>query len=130
MRKSVYIWLGVLQVLIGIGAVGGGLMLVLDPSGQNLGTPLEMLEGTPFKTFLIPGIVLLVINGLGSLAGAILSFMRHQYAGYVAMALGVFLVAWILVQVYWFNGFHWLHWLYLGVGIVELTLGWSVRRSR
>jgi len=129
MRKNPFIWLGVLQVFIGIGAVAGGVALALDPSGVSLGMPLELLEETPFATFLIPGIVLLAVNGMGSLTGAIASFARHRYAGHAAIALGAFLIAWILVQVYWFAGFHWLHWLYLGLGIVELALGWAVRRS-
>jgi hypothetical protein len=129
MRKGAFIWLGVLQVFIGVGAVAGGLGLALDPSGESVGIPLELLEGTPFATFLVPGIVLFAVNGLGSLTGAIASFARHRYAGHAAMALGAFLMAWILVQVYWFAGFHLLHWLYLGLGIVELALGWSVRRS-
>ncbi len=129
MRKSLFIWLGVLQAFIGVGAVAGGLGLALDPSGESVGIPLDLLEETPFATFLIPGIVLFAVNGLGSLTGAIASFARRRYAGHTAIALGAFLIAWILVQVYWFAGFHWLHWLYLALGIVELALGWSVRRS-
>ncbi len=129
MRKNSFIWLGVLQAFIGVGAVAGGLGLALEPSGESLGMPLELLEETPFATFLIPGIVLFAVNGLGSLTGAIVSFARHRYAGHAAIALGTFLIAWIVVQVYWFAGFHWLHWLYLGLGIVELSLGLSVRRS-
>jgi hypothetical protein len=101
----------------------------LAPSGESLGIPLEMLDETPFTTFLIPGIVLFAVNGLGSLTAAIASFARTRYAGHAAIGLGAFLTAWILVQVYWFAGFHWLHWFYLGLGIVELALGWSVRRN-
>lgn len=126
-RNNLFKWLGVLQVLIGIGAVAGGLMLALDPSGARLGVPLELLAETPFSTFLVPGIVLFAINGLGSLAAAVASFTRHRYAGEIAMALGAFLIAWILVQVYWMSGLHWLHWLYLILGTVEAALGWSVR---
>ena len=128
MRKSLFNGLGVLQAFIGVGAVAGGLGLALDPSGESLGIPLELLEETPFATFLIPGIVLFAVNGLGSITGAIASFARHRYAGHAAIVLAIFLIAWILAQVYWFAGFHWLHWLYLGSGIVELALGWSVRR--
>ena len=120
--------LGVLQTLIGIGAVAGGLGLMLDPSGGSLGAPLELLDNTPFTSFLVPGIVLFTVNGLGSLAGAVASFTRQRHAGAIAMALGFFLVAWILIQVYWMSGFHWLHWLYLVLGIVEALLGWSVWR--
>ena len=128
MRKGLFCGLGALQVLIGVGAVAGGLALVLDPSGQRLGTPIELLEKTPFATFLIPGIVLFIVNGLGSLAGAIASFARQRYAGGMALALGAFLVAWIAVQVYWM-GLHWLHTLYFCLGILEAALGWSVRKS-
>ena len=129
MRKSLFNGLGVLQAFIGVGAVAGGLGLALNPSGESLGIPLELLEETPFATYLIPGIVLFTINGLGSLLGAVLSFARYRYAGEAAMALGAFLVAWILAQGYWMSGFHWLHWLYLGLGIFEALLGWSVRRT-
>jgi hypothetical protein len=115
--------------LVGVSALAGGLGLALDPSGGGLGMPLELLDETPFATFLIPGILLFTVNGLGSLMGAIASFARHRYAGHAAMALGAFLTAWIAAQVYWFAGFHWLHWLYLGLGTIELALGWSVRRS-
>ena len=129
MRKSLFNGLGVLQAFIGVGAVAGGLGLALDPSGESLGIPRELLEETPFATFLIPGIVLFAVNGLGSITGAIASFAQHRYAGHAAIVLAIFLIAWILAQVYWFAGFHWLHWLYLGLGIVELALGWSVWRS-
>jgi len=129
MSKRLFIALGLLQTFIGISAVAGGLALVLDPSGGNLQMPLYLLDNTPFADFLVPGIVLFAVNGLGSLAGAVASFTRRRYAGEVAMALGAFLVAWILVQVYWIAGIHWLHWLYLSLGAVEVFLGWSVRRS-
>ncbi|MCB9140508.1 MAG: hypothetical protein H6642_19415 [Caldilineaceae bacterium] len=129
MKTRVWTGLGVLQAFIGIGAVAGGLGLMLNPSGGSLGLPLELLEKTPFSTYLVPGLVLFTVNGLGNLAGAVASFTRRRFAGEIAMALGAFLVAWILIQVYWMSGFHWLHWLYLGLGIVEAALGWSVWRA-
>ena len=129
MRKSLFNGLGVLQAFIGVGAVAGGLGLALDPSGKSLGIPRELLEETPFATFLIPGIVLFAVNGLGGLTGAIASFARHRCAGEMAIALGAFLIAWIAVQVYWFAGFHWLHWTYLSLGIAEVVLGWSMQMT-
>lgn len=119
--------LGALQAFIGLGAVAGGLGLALEPSGADLGVPIELLENTPFSSFLVPGIVLLTVNGCGSLLGATASFRRHPSAGAAAMALGVFLVAWITLQIYWFAGVHWLHVLYLGLGILEFGLGRSLR---
>ncbi len=128
MSKRLFRGVGALQVFIGVGAVAGGLSLVLDPSGASLGTPIELLERTPFATFLVPGIVLFTVNGLGSLAGAVASFARKRYAGEMAVTLGAFLVAWIAAQVYWMEP-DWLHALYFCLGILEAALGWSVRKN-
>ena len=128
-NKGLFTGLGTLQAFIGLGAVGGGIALVLEPSGFKLGIPLELLKSTPFSTYLVPGIVLFVVNGLGSLVGAAASFIRNRYAGMTAMALGVFLIAWIMFQVYWFAGFHWLHVLYLGLGLLEFVLGWLLQKA-
>jgi hypothetical protein len=121
--------LGALQVLIGLGAVGGGLAMVLDPSGANLRMSVDWLSGTPFPDYLVPGIVLLALNGLGSLVGAVASFTRYRYAGDIAIALGAFLIVWILAQVWWIGLTFWLQPLYFGFGVVELVLGWQLRKT-
>lgn len=131
MKKSKgLIWgLGLLQIFIGLGAVAAGLAFILKPNGPTLGMPVEILQYSPFTNFLIPGIVLFSVNGLGSLVGAAASFTRYRYAGAAAMALGAFLTAWIIIQVYWLKAFHWLHALYLGLGILELVLGLLLRKA-
>ncbi len=115
--------LGAFQVFIGLGGVAGGVGLVSEPSGANLGFPLELLSESPFSDYLIPGIVLFTVNGLGSLAGGVLSFFRYRYAGQIAAALGAFLMMWIVAQVWWIGLSHWLQPLYFGFGAVELALG-------
>ena len=117
--------LGILQLFIGLGAVAGGVGLI---SG-GLKFPLEWLSRSPFSDYLIPGIVLLVVNGIGSLIGSIASFRRYRYAGEIAVALGLFLTLWIVIQVYWIGGIHWLHILYFVLGVLELMLGLLLLRS-
>jgi len=128
-KKQLAKALGILQLFIGIGAVGGGLGLVLEPNGANLGMPQEMLNNSPFSDFLIPGIVLLIVNGLGSIAGSVSSFRLTQYAAEIALSLGAILVAWIIIQVYWIHPVHWLQALYFSFGIIELVLGWLLRKA-
>lgn len=53
-----------LQIFLGIGAIFGGGGLVLDTSGELIMMPIEMLDNTPFKSFLVPGIILLIILGI------------------------------------------------------------------
>ena len=127
-RNRLATGLGILQMFIGIGAVPAGIAMVSDPSGRGLGMPLEMLVNSPFDDFLIPGVILLAVNGIGSLLGGIASFSRHRFAGEIAAGLGAFLVFWIAAQVWWM-GVHWLHVLYFVLGVVELTLGLKLRRN-
>jgi hypothetical protein len=123
--------LGALQVFIGIGGVTGGFGLVTEPSGANLGFHVDLLSKSPFTDYLIPGIVLLVVIGVGSLAGGVLSFFRYRYAGLCAGALGAFLMIWIAVQVWWIGLTIWLQPLFFGLGVAELILGlmfWRTER--
>jgi hypothetical protein len=120
-------FLGVLQVFIGIGAIPAGLLLMIDPSGEMMSMPLDMLAGSPFPNFLVPGIFLMAVNGIGSIIGAVLTFRWHRWAGLVAMGLGAFLVAWIIIQVWVVKPpIHWLQALYFLLGLVEVALGWRI----
>ena len=129
-KMKVYIGLGILQAFIGLGALGGGFMLVRDPSGSALELPMSLLEGSPFPDFLIPGMFLLAVNGVGSMIGAGLSFTRRRYAQEIAIVLGAILVAWIVMQIVIISSFHWLHVLYFILGVVELGIGLYIRRRR
>jgi hypothetical protein len=126
--KRLITWLGILQVFVGIGAVPAGLSMIINPTGSGLGMTIEMLVNSPFTDFIIPGYFLLGINGIASLLGALASFSRRRFAGKIAIGLGIFLILWITVQVYWL-GLHWLHILYFGLGITELLLGLKVEKK-
>ena len=125
-----YNGLGVVQAFIGLGAIGGGFMLVKDPSGSALGLPASLLEGSPFSDFLIPGIFLLIVNGLGSMIGSALSFGRRRSAKEIAIVLGAILVAWIVIQVAIIRSISWLHVLYFILGMVEIGMGLYIKRKR
>jgi hypothetical protein len=127
-EKRLIIWLGILQAFIGVGAVPAGIAMIYNPSGSDLGMTVEMLINSPFADFLIPGIFLLGVNGIGSLLGALATFLGYRYAGKIAIGLGIFLILWILIQVYWL-GLHWLHILYFFLGFTELVLGLKLQKS-
>ncbi|MEW6624904.1 MAG: hypothetical protein AB1420_17565 [Bacillota bacterium] len=53
-----------LHLLLGIGAFFGGLVLVIDPSGELIKMPIALLKHSPFNSFLVPGIILLTMLGV------------------------------------------------------------------
>jgi hypothetical protein len=114
---------GVLLLLVGIGAVVVGVGLVIEPGGDRIGLPLELLNNTPFEDFLLPGFALFVINGIGSLIGALFVFIQNRFAGIATIILGLAMIIWITAQVIWIGWESVLQPIFLSVGLIELALG-------
>lgn len=89
----------VLEVLLAVGALGGGVALVLGPRGEILPLPLSALKGSPFDTYFVPGLILFAVLGLGSLAAASVAWLRHPVAPVAAILVGVALLIWIGVEI-------------------------------
>lgn len=88
-----------LEVLLGVGAVGGGVALMLGPRGEIMPLPLSALKGSPFDTYFVPGLILFGVLGLGSLAAALLAWLRRPLAPVAAFIVGVALLIWIGVEI-------------------------------
>ncbi|MGJ7922282.1 hypothetical protein [Neobacillus sp. LXY-4] len=114
---------GVLLSIIGLGGVTCGLMLMVQPDGASIGLPLDLLKGSPFEDFFIPGIALFTVNGVTSFVGALLSFQLHRFSGIVTTVLGIAMIIWILAEMYWYGGASFLQPAMFAVGVVEIVLG-------
>ncbi len=129
MKKAIHIAEGILQSCIGLSAVPSGLLLVIRPDGSLMEMPVSILKGSPFGDYLVPGILLFLVMGLGNLAAAILSFRRRELAGFAGIFFGFALVIWIFMQVSMIGGGHWLQYLYFFLGIAEILLGIAMREG-
>jgi hypothetical protein len=98
MKRIVKILAIVLLIFLGFGGVYGAWMLISDPSGGKFNWPLDLLNGTPFKSYLIPGIVLLVSNGLLPLYIAIVTISRKKYASWLITLQGSILIGWLTAE--------------------------------
>lgn len=85
-------------VLLGVGALAGGIALVTAPDGSNMGFTLDLLVGSPFPDYLVPGLVLGGLFGVGSFIVAWLGWRRHPAAPFLAFAIGCGQMIWIVVQ--------------------------------
>lgn len=129
MMKKLIVATGILLLIIAISAFVPSIMVFLDPSGSNLDVSVHILNDSPFESFIIPGIFLFTINGLGSLVASILCFKRHFTAGRAVYVLGILMVIWIIAQVYWIGWLIWLQPLFLGIGIMEIILGVFINKK-
>jgi hypothetical protein len=123
----IYRGLGTLELLVGIGAVLGGGALIAAPGGTLLRMPLSLVEKTPFRTFLIPGIVLCVFVGGSSTAAGWLVIRRRASSPAWAIAAGAILIGWIASEMAMIGYLHWAQAAYLGCGIAIFAAGIYLR---
>lgn len=118
-----------LCVFTGLTAIAGGVALITSP-GSPEGPPSALLEGTPFQSFLVPGLLLALVVGLGSLAAAALE-ARHIEGSEVAVSIaGAGLMVWIITQLALIRTVSWLQLLYFLIGAATFGCAiwlWRVR---
>lgn len=117
-----------LLLFLGLGAIGGGALLVISPSGKLLGgLPLSILDHSPFNDFLIPGIILFLVLGLSPclLAVALIKKPTNRFAEYFnffkdmhwAWSFSIYiafaLIIWIQVETIFVQSVGWLQTFYM-----------------
>ena len=115
-------------VVLGLGAVAGGAALVASPDGSGMGFSTSILAGSPFPDFLVPGLILGGLFGVGSLATAFAGWRQARWAPFVAFGLGSGQMIWIVVQVAIIRELSFLHPTMFGIGLViaaaAVAWGW------
>ena len=125
-----------LLAFLGLGAMYGGFVLIISPSGSIFGMPLTMLANSPFSNFLIPGIILFSILGIAP-AGLIFCLVKRpagkfaelfncfadMYWGWTyCIYIGFALITWIQVEMMVLGAVHWSHTLYMFVAMAIILL--------
>lgn len=93
-----YVLLGTV-LFQGISGVAGGLGMALDPSGASIGVPLEWLSSSPFNNYLIPGLVLFLLLGVGPLMVAAGLWGRRSWSWSASILTGLALFVWLGVEI-------------------------------
>ncbi|MDD3823837.1 MAG: hypothetical protein PHN93_08850 [Sphaerochaetaceae bacterium] len=119
--RIIRIILQLFHILTGVGALAGGYACIAEPHAP-LGAPVSMLEGSVFDSFLIPGIVLFVLFGIGNLLGWFSLLRRYRWYGYLGGVLGGAMVIWIVVQVIIISAITFLHLLFFGIGMFQAVV--------
>jgi hypothetical protein len=125
------------SLFIGIGALGGSIMMFIDPSGKmwwNMDLLLPGLQKLPFpdiffQNFIFPGIALLLVNGITNFISFFLIYTKHRYAALSAMCCGIILMLWISVQfVIW--SFNFMSTIYFIFGLLQAFTGYMYWKKR
>lgn len=112
-------------MVVGVTAVAGGAALIIGSLSPSLATvlspPVEYLEGSPFSSYLVPGVILALLLGGLHLAVFVLVLRRHD-RWVLAGAVAAFdALIWIFVQMV-FIPFSFLQAFYFALGLAEAGL--------
>jgi hypothetical protein len=121
----------VATVFVALTAVLGGITLALGVDKF----PAQWLIGTPFRSYVIPGLILTLIVG-GSATLAAMAVLRKSGTGaLLSIIAGVTLLGWlvgerlILPKVAFVPQFFWLEAVYIGAGLLMVLPSLVVRLS-
>ncbi len=127
--KTLRILACLLLLFNGTGALFGGWSFIQDPTGSDLQIPTTYLEHSPFKDFLIPGIVLFTVNGVLSLVTLVWTLMQWKQYGWLIMIQGAMLVGWIIIQMIMLREINLYHFIFGSIGIILLWIGWTLKEK-
>jgi lysylphosphatidylglycerol synthetase-like protein (DUF2156 family) len=116
--KALYRWMIALHILIGAGASAGGLGAVMSPTSP-MGMSTDALENGPFKDFLVPGLFLLCVLGLGNLAAALGMAKKASLHGIASGFMGATMLAWIVIQCIIIESVVLLHAIFFFLGALQ-----------
>ena len=96
-HKALRTMLVVIETLVGLGALAGGIAILTGAFDQWL--PLAWLQGTPFSGYTIPGLILLIVIGGGMLVAAATVFVQHEWAVLLSAAMGLVMIGFEIFEV-------------------------------
>ncbi len=102
LRRAARITLIVLHGFVALTAIGGGVALVVGSSSPEAATvltpPDDYLAGSPFDSYLVPGIVLGLVLGSVHVVGLVAQWRDGPLAAAFSAAAGFATLIWIFVQ--------------------------------
>jgi len=106
-----------------------GILFLVDPSGELVGTPLSLLDKLPIDTFFLPGLYLLIVYGVGSAVIAYGLRLQLFWAPVAALLLGLLVIGWIIGQIILWGAPAMLQYIYFTVGVAIFILSLNIRKQ-
>jgi hypothetical protein len=128
-QTSMTIWARILLALFifnGLGAVAGGIAEMRDA----LPFPDVWLQGTPFHSYFLPGLILCVVVGGSHLAAAFTILWRHSVAKTASVLAGLVLTGWMIGELALIGFRAPIQVWFLALALIEVGLSFTkLRRS-
>ena len=110
-------------------AIYSSYHFILDPTGHTIGYSLADIKGSPFKDYLIPGWLMLIFLGLGSVVSCGLTMQEEEsYTSYI-MGQGAICMLWVIVQIVMLQRLTIIQIAFVIIGTALLFSGKRIRKQ-
>ena len=122
---------------LALGAIGGGIVLIISPKGELIGLPLSEFKNMPFDSYLIPGIILFSVLGVipSLLITALIKKPNYRIAEQInlfndmhwswtfSIYVAFSLIGWIHIELIFLQGVvHWLQTFYMFYAVLIIII--------
>ena len=118
-----------LELVTGAAGLAAGVLLAAAPDGSLLRADPNVLAGTPFSDWRLPGVLLAGLVGGGFLLAGWWQWRGHLHGRELSMAAGAGLVCFEAAELVWI-GFQPLEAVFAAVGVSIIGLAWRLPRRQ
>lgn len=113
----------IVAAFVGLSAIVPGWTIMTSGTVGGYRLPADLLSrDAPFSDYLVPGLILLVVIGLGGVLTAAVNVADARRGPFAALAYGLVVVGWILGELVLMTQTMALTWVILGAGVVLVAL--------
>ncbi|MCZ7567172.1 MAG: hypothetical protein M5U01_01045 [Ardenticatenaceae bacterium] len=98
MITALRVSLFIVDLFVALAAIGGGIALFAGLESSDR-VPPEWLHGTPFQSYVVPGLILAVIVGGSAAIATFATYESPSAGGAVSLLASVLLMGFIVVEV-------------------------------
>jgi heme/copper-type cytochrome/quinol oxidase subunit 3 len=91
--------LGIYDLVLAAGAIYTGILMLRSDSGVFLTFPKEWLLKVPFDSWAAPGVIVIILFGLGNIAAAAFAFIKKKKEWMVSGVMGLTLLISLILQI-------------------------------
>ena len=122
---------------LALGAIGGGIVLIISPTGKLIGLPLSEFNNMPFDSYLTPGVILFSVLGVipslliialikkprSRIAEQINIFNDMHWSWTFSIYIAFTLIGWIHIELIFLQGVvHWLQTFYMFYAVLIIII--------
>lgn len=119
----------ILAAFVAFTAIPCGIMMMIQPDGSLLQLELQLIRQSVFHNYFVPGIALTFFVGGVNLVAVIQLFRKKQNGLAWAIAGGLMIVAFEIVQLLVIQTYSWLQTVYLVCGFFMVLIALQLKHK-